>query len=88
MVFAVAAPLILAAGLEILRAGGSAVDAAVAAVRELALAPGVPDVTVEIDRARRTATWTVKGPQGTQPTDIPGIEAAGAAWYPLTSCSR
>jgi benzoyl-CoA-dihydrodiol lyase len=42
-----------------------------------------PNVTVEIDRARRTATWTVKGPQGTQPTDIPGIEAAGAAWYPL-----
>jgi benzoyl-CoA-dihydrodiol lyase len=42
-----------------------------------------PNVTVEIDRAKRTATWTVKGPQGAQPTDIPGIEAAGAAWYPL-----
>ena len=42
-----------------------------------------PNVTVEIDRAKRTATWTVKGPQGAQPTDISSIEAAGAAWYPL-----
>ena len=40
-------------------------------------------VTVEIDRARRTATWTVKAPSGAQPTDIAGIVAAGAAWYPL-----
>ena len=44
-------------------------------------------VTVDIDRARRTATWTVKGPSATnsgdQPRDIAGIEAAGAAWYPL-----
>ena len=42
-----------------------------------------PNVTVEIDRARRTATWTTKAPTGAQPTDIAGIEAAGAAWYPL-----
>jgi benzoyl-CoA-dihydrodiol lyase len=42
-----------------------------------------PNVTVEIDRARRTATFTVKGPQGAQPTAIADIEAAGAAWYPL-----
>jgi len=42
-----------------------------------------PNVTVEIDRAKRTATWTVKGPTGVQPTDIAGIQAAGAAWYPL-----
>jgi len=42
-----------------------------------------PNVTVSIDRAKRTATWTVKGPTGTQPTDIVSIEAAGAAWYPL-----
>ncbi|MEY4908166.1 MAG: hypothetical protein RL260_1884 [Pseudomonadota bacterium] len=41
------------------------------------------NVTVEIDRAKRTATWTVKAPTGAQPTDIAGIEAAGAAWYPL-----
>ena len=40
-------------------------------------------VTVEIDRAKRTATFTVKGPTGAQPTDIAGIEAAGAAWFPL-----
>jgi benzoyl-CoA-dihydrodiol lyase len=42
-----------------------------------------PFVTVEIDRAKRTATYTVKGPQGAQPTDVAGIEAAGANWYPL-----
>jgi benzoyl-CoA-dihydrodiol lyase len=42
-----------------------------------------PFVTVEIDRAKRTATYTVKGPQGAQPTDIAGIEAAGSDWYPL-----
>ncbi|MGY0196760.1 2,3-epoxybenzoyl-CoA dihydrolase [Leptothrix sp. BB-4] len=42
-----------------------------------------PFVTVEIDRAKRTATFTVKGPQGAQPSDVAGIEAAGSAWYPL-----
>ncbi len=40
-------------------------------------------VTVEIDRARRCATFTVKAPGTAQPTDIAGIEAAGAGWYPL-----
>jgi len=40
-------------------------------------------VTVEIDRSKRTATWTVKAPAGAQPTTLAGIEAAGAAWYPL-----
>jgi benzoyl-CoA-dihydrodiol lyase len=40
-------------------------------------------VTVEIDRARRTATFTVKGPSGAQPTTIDAIVAAGASWYPL-----
>ena len=40
-------------------------------------------VVVEIDRAKRTATWTVKAPTGPQPTDAAGIEAQGAAWYPL-----
>ena len=40
-------------------------------------------VTVEIARAQRTATFTVKAPTDAQPTDIAGIEAAGAAWYPL-----
>jgi benzoyl-CoA-dihydrodiol lyase len=45
-----------------------------------------PNVTVEIDRARRTASFTLKGPSsdsGAQPQDIAAIEAAGAAWYPL-----
>ncbi len=40
-------------------------------------------VTVEIDRAKRTATFTVKAPSGAQPSDIAGIEAAGVNWYPL-----
>ncbi len=40
-------------------------------------------VTVEIDRARRTATFTVKAPTGAQPADLAAIEAAGAAWWPL-----
>ncbi len=43
-------------------------------------------VTVEIDRARRVATFTVKAPAsnpGEQPKDITAIEAAGAGWYPL-----
>ena len=40
-------------------------------------------VTVEIDRSKRTATFTVNAPAATQPADIAGIEALGAAWYPL-----
>ena len=40
-------------------------------------------VDVQIDRARRTAVFTVKAPTGAQPADVAGIEAAGAAWYPL-----
>jgi len=40
-------------------------------------------VNVQIDRTRRCATLTVKAPAGAQPTDIAGIEAAGAAWWPL-----
>ena len=41
------------------------------------------NVTVEIDRAKRTATWTIKAPSGAQPSDIAGIEALGADWFPL-----
>jgi benzoyl-CoA-dihydrodiol lyase len=41
------------------------------------------NVSVQIDRAKRTATFTVKAPRGAQPTDAAGIEAAGADWYPL-----
>jgi benzoyl-CoA-dihydrodiol lyase len=40
-------------------------------------------VTVEIDRTKRTAVFTVHAPTGTQPTDLAGIEAAGSNWYPL-----
>ncbi len=42
-----------------------------------------PNVSVAIDRAKRVATFTVKGPQGEQPATVAAIEAAGAAWYPL-----
>jgi benzoyl-CoA-dihydrodiol lyase len=40
-------------------------------------------VTVEIDRARRVATFTVKAPTTAVEADTAAIEAAGAAWYPL-----
>ena len=40
-------------------------------------------LSVQIDRARRTATLTVKAPASTPPTDIAGIQSAGAAWWPL-----
>jgi benzoyl-CoA-dihydrodiol lyase len=38
---------------------------------------------VEIDRAHRTAVFTVAGPDGEQPSTIAAIEAAAASWYPL-----
>lgn len=40
-------------------------------------------VNVAIDRSKRTATLTIKAPTGAQPTDAAGIEAQGAAWWPL-----
>lgn len=40
-------------------------------------------VGVEIDRAKRTATFTVKAPTAPVAADQAGIEAAGASWYPL-----
>jgi benzoyl-CoA-dihydrodiol lyase len=40
-------------------------------------------VDVAVDRARRTATFTVKGPSGPQPAGIDAILAAGAGWWPL-----
>jgi len=40
-------------------------------------------VSVEIDRAKRTASLTVRGPAGAQPATPDEITAAGAAWYPL-----
>ena len=38
---------------------------------------------VEIDHAKRTATWTIHAPQGAQPSTIADIEAQGAQWFPL-----
>ncbi len=40
-------------------------------------------VTVEIERAKRTATFTVRGPAGVPPQQPDEMVAAGAAWYPL-----
>ncbi|MGA0950508.1 MAG: enoyl-CoA hydratase-related protein, partial [Burkholderiaceae bacterium] len=40
-------------------------------------------VHVAIDTAARTATFTLRAPEGPQPSNGSEIEAAGAAWYPL-----
>ena len=40
-------------------------------------------MNVEIARAKRTATITIKAPTNATPQDVAGIEAAGAAWWPL-----
>ena len=40
-------------------------------------------VDVRIDRAKRIATFTVFAPRTAQPSDLTGIEAAGANWWPL-----
>jgi benzoyl-CoA-dihydrodiol lyase len=40
-------------------------------------------VDVSIDRAARTATLMLRAPALPVPADIAGIEAAGAAWWPL-----
>src|SRR5262245_28303206 len=40
-------------------------------------------VDVVFDRESRTATLTVRGPQGTQPQTIEQIHAAGDSWWPL-----
>ncbi len=42
-----------------------------------------PHLTVTIDRAQRSATFTIAGPSGAQPADVAAIEAMGANWYPL-----
>ena len=41
------------------------------------------NVTVDIDRAKRQATFTVKGPQGASPNTPDAIHAAGESFYPL-----
>lgn len=40
-------------------------------------------VEVALDRSRRLATWTIRGPQGKVEQDIDAIVEAGAAWWPL-----
>jgi benzoyl-CoA-dihydrodiol lyase len=40
-------------------------------------------VTVEIDRAKRLATFVVKSPSGVQPIDMAAAEALGDQWFPL-----
>ena len=40
-------------------------------------------VDVEIDRAKRVATFTVKAPTAAPPDSVAAIVAAGAAWWPL-----
>jgi benzoyl-CoA-dihydrodiol lyase len=40
-------------------------------------------VEVRLDRNKRTATFTVKAPFVPQPQDVAGIQAVGAAWWPL-----
>lgn len=40
-------------------------------------------LSVKMDRSKRTAVFTIRGPSGVQPTDIASIEAVGDAWYPL-----
>ncbi|WP_223960999.1 2,3-epoxybenzoyl-CoA dihydrolase [Paraburkholderia sabiae] len=49
--------------------------------REDGLTYATLDVT--IDRAKRTATFTAKAPTTQQPSDIDGIVAKGANWWPL-----
>ena len=40
-------------------------------------------VDVEFDRPGRTATLTVRGPQGLQPREVDAIHAEGDQWWPL-----
>jgi benzoyl-CoA-dihydrodiol lyase len=40
-------------------------------------------VQVDIDRAKRAATFTIHAPAGTQPSTLAEIQAAGADWWPL-----
>ncbi|MFN9765120.1 MAG: 2,3-epoxybenzoyl-CoA dihydrolase [Pseudomonadota bacterium] len=42
-----------------------------------------PNVTVAIDRARRTATFTVRAPSRPVESEPDAIVAAAASWYPL-----
>jgi benzoyl-CoA-dihydrodiol lyase len=51
--------------------------------RETADAVNYSSVSLEIDRTRRVATLTVRGPEGDQPRDPQAIVAAGDQFWPL-----
>jgi benzoyl-CoA-dihydrodiol lyase len=40
-------------------------------------------VDVQVDKAGRSATLTISAPAAAQPSDVAGIVALGAAWWPL-----
>ena len=40
-------------------------------------------VDIRLDREKRQATWTVRAPQGPVESELKGIVAAGANWWPL-----
>jgi benzoyl-CoA-dihydrodiol lyase len=40
-------------------------------------------VSVEIDRARRAATFTIAAPEGKSPATLEAVLSAGALWWPL-----
>lgn len=40
-------------------------------------------VDIQLDRAKRQATWTVRAPQGPVESELADIVAAGANWWPL-----
>jgi len=63
--------------------GATGVALARIAREESADAIRYANVDVAIDRAKRTATITVRAPAGAQPGDPAAIEAAGASWWPL-----
>ena len=41
------------------------------------------NLSIQINRDKRQATFLVKAPVGPQPSDIAGIEVAGVNWWPL-----
>lgn len=55
--------------------------------RTVGSAAGYSNVTVEIDRAQ-PLHLDGQAPTGEQPSDIAGIEALGADWFPLVLARR
>jgi benzoyl-CoA-dihydrodiol lyase len=65
------------------RPGGAGIALA-PLVREIAAdALRYRHVAVEIDRARRTASFTISAPAGPQPASLDAVVAAGVGWWPL-----